>query len=385
MASLIYYSWGELNKQDAIDALRKRGLSVYEIEAKFSGYDFDQENITLIEGSIKEKKADYIFSFNYFPDVSRVAMSLGIKYISWVYDAPHYTLESKTLANDCNYIFLFDSSLETHYRQRGIKNVYYCPLPAKIVDNTKDAAIKDDICFVGNMYDGAGDQYGQIEYLPPSIKGKLDAYINTAKALYGVDLIGELVDEGLFSQVSTYVQANLGEHYNDCQLEIFRNMLRRRMTMLDRFDTLKSLGDALSGGYLGHGSLALYSQSAYKMLPVVNKGYAAHHKLPSIFNESRINLNISLRSILAGIPLRVMHILGAGGFVLTNYQMDLVRHFENGKQLVWYMDKEDMMEKAAYYLNHEDERRKVSLAGQSYARDYLTYESLFGEIFNRVG
>ena len=45
--------------------------------------------------------------------------------------------------------------------------------------------------------------------------------------------------------------------------------------------------------------------------------------MPYVFRNSRINLNITLRSIKSGIPLRCMDIYGAGGFLLSNYQTDL--------------------------------------------------------------
>lgn len=55
----------------------------------------------------------------------------------------------------------------------------------------------------------------------------------------------------------------------------------------------------------------------------MNKGPIDYYnEMPYVFNNSRINLNITLRSIKSGIPLRAMDICGAGGFLLSNYQAD---------------------------------------------------------------
>ena len=52
--------------------------------------------------------------------------------------------------------------------------------------------------------------------------------------------------------------------------------------------------------------------------------------MPLVFQNSKINLNITLRSIKNGIPLRAIDIMGAGGFLLTNYQNDFGLHFTDG-------------------------------------------------------
>ena len=68
-------------------------------------------------------------------------------------------------------------------------------------------------------------------------------------------------------------------------------------------------------------------------------------------------MNFTIRNIRTGLPLRIWDILGAGGFLLTNYQIELGDFFENGKDLVYYDSLDDMMRKAEYYLDHEDERK----------------------------
>ena len=59
-------------------------------------------------------------------------------------------------------------------------------------------------------------------------------------------------------------------------------------------------------------------------------------EMPLVFACSKINLNPSLRIIQTGIPLRAFDIMGAGGFLLSNYQEELLEYFENEKDMVVY-------------------------------------------------
>ena len=85
----------------------------------------------------------------------------------------------------------------------------------------------------------------------------------------------------------------------------------------------------------------------------------------------------SLKTILTGIPLRVIDVLGCGGFVLSNYQEELMEYFNAGEELVVYENIEDLFYKAKYYLEHEDERKQVALAGfERVKRDFTFRERL---------
>lgn len=56
--------------------------------------------------------------------------------------------------------------------------------------------------------------------------------------------------------------------------------------------------------------------------------------------------------------------MASGGFLLTNYQADMFRHFEAGKHFDYYTDEDDLLRKIEYYLNHEDERMTIAETGR---------------------
>ena len=85
--------------------------------------------------------------------------------------------------------------------------------------------------------------------------------------------------------------------------------------------------------------------------------------MPHVFKNSKINLKITLRSIRSGMPLRAWDILGAGGFLLSNYQEDFFDFFVPGEDFDFFDGTEDLLTKIEYYLSHEKERKDIAENG----------------------
>ena len=90
--------------------------------------------------------------------------------------------------------------------------------------------------------------------------------------------------------------------------------------------------------------------------------------MPKVFKTAKINLNISLKTIRTGIPLRVLDIMACKGFVISNYQEELGEYFRLGEELVTYGDLEELYYLCDYYLKHEEERKKIAANGQERIR-----------------
>ena len=108
------------------------------------------------------------------------------------------------------------------------------------------------------------------------------------------------------------------------------------------------------------------------------------NEMPVVFHESKINLNISLRSIKTGIPLRCMDIMGSHGLLLSNYQQDLVDAFIPGEEFVCYESEEDMLNKIDYLLSHEAERKEIAENGYQKVKNEYNFETVFSRIFEIV-
>ena len=93
--------------------------------------------------------------------------------------------------------------------------------------------------------------------------------------------------------------------------------------------------------------LKLFTLNKDTKIPHVrNMGATDYYaEMPYVFANSKINLNITLKSIQSGIPLRAMDIMGAGGFLLTNFQADFLDYFTPEEDFVYYNDTEDLLNK----------------------------------------
>lgn len=130
----------------------------------------------------------------------------------------------------------------------------------------------------------------------------------------------------------------------------------------------------------------LYDTDTSEFPQVILQGPVNYYReMPLVFRLSKINVNLTLSSIRSGIPLRILDIMGAGGFLLTNHQSELDEHFVDGEDLVLYRDFDDMVTKAAYYLSHETERAKIALSGQQKVRLYYNYPGKIQQMFQTVG
>jgi len=59
-------------------------------------------------------------------------------------------------------------------------------------------------------------------------------------------------------------------------------------------------------------------------------------------------------------------------------------YYQKGKEIVCFNNNQEMLEKAKYYLEHEDERKAIALAGYQRTINEHTYEKRFQEIFKTI-
>ena len=64
------------------------------------------------------------------------------------------------------------------------------------------------------------------------------------------------------------------------------------------------------------------------------------------------------------INMRIFETLGTGCFLLTEYFEGLNRYFEPGKELETFKNKDELIEKIRYYLDHPSERETIAQQGQ---------------------
>lgn len=98
----------------------------------------------------------------------------------------------------------------------------------------------------------------------------------------------------------------------------------------------------------------------FREFPNFYWGIKKFHEAAEVYNQSRIVFNVSARHEL---NMRVFEALGSGAFLLTDRMEDSETPFKDGVHYVMYDSLDDMVDKANYYLEHEDEREQIAEAG----------------------
>ena len=294
--------------------------------------------------------------------------------------------------NEDDDITIFDKTQYMELSNEGIETVYYCPLAVntdrlKRMFNdeyeVKNELYAGDISFIGSMYNEKHNLYDRLCGVNDYTKGYLDAIMKVQRSIYGYFFLEDMLKGDVLDEMMRVCPVKPNEDGVETVQYVYANyFLARRMATDERTDILSRVGRELGR----ENKINLYTPDAsVRFINVNNKGTVDYYnEMPYVFRNSRINLNITLRSIKSGIPLRCMDICGAGGFLLSNYQADLYDVFVPGEDMVIYDSIDDLMNKCKYYLSHDAERRQIAQNGFGKIEEKHTYDVRFEEIFNRV-
>ncbi len=372
--NVLAYCWGSSLEPSLIKQLTDLGIWVTKLSETIQDYHADSKFAMKMMETIHQKQVDAVFSFDYFPVISMICEINQIPYFSWIYDCPMLTLQSKTLENDMNYIYCFDRIYTEHLLREGAKHCFHMPLGgnADLLQQIEQQENEDptlitrygcDISFLGNLYNEKKNRYRSTTGYSDYTKGFLEGAINAQLQIYGYNFMKEILPDNMIEEIESKCQLKLGEMYRQDARQLVADAVNMEVSARERELVLKKISSRYP--------LTLYTGSklpdALMTVNIKNMGYADYEKeMPYIFHNSKINLNITSKSIESGIPLRVFDILSCGGFYLTNYQPEIAEMFEDGVDLVTYTDMDDLMWKVAYYLAHEEER--VAIAKQGYQK-----------------
>ncbi|MGN0350680.1 MAG: glycosyltransferase [Roseburia sp.] len=376
---ILYYAWHENSENDLVESLLRMGYGVVRCHMPISDYEEDSRFTANLERVFIEQECDIFFSFDFFPLIAKSAEKLKRVYISWVYDAPHSTVFSPAAKSEFVKVFLFDRVQYHTVRERKPEGCFHMPLAVNAVRleqqlGTLEAEqfYQHDISFVGGMYEK--NKYRQIQYLPEYLRGYVEAMIRAQQKVYGYNFIEELLREGLEAELKKYVKMEMDESYEIPLASLYADMINAEVTARDRLELLLAATKV--------GKVTLYSGTKIEEVENLSQaGIVDYFKeMPRIFRTSKINLNISLRSITSGIPLRALDIMGAGGFLLSNYQPELAEYFIDGEEMVLFESEEDMLWKIKYYLEHEQERKRIAYNGWRKVQREFSYETQLKKI-----
>lgn len=385
--NVLYLEWNCYCGKHVINEMRRRCWNIEYFDLFKSGEDtrYSAKLTEMIAREAILKKANIIFSMNYFPVAAIAAKTLGIRYVSWTYDSPSIQLYSNTIGLASNIAFIFDYSEYLELKNKGVESVYYLPLAGHVdcsdLSNTSAddvARFSADISMVGSMYSESKHRLsrhllGVDEYT----KGYLEAVKKAQIGVYGIDLIRRTLTNEIVNNIQKVCPIFEKEDgIEDIDWVISKYFLCRDITAIERRKSLELLSKV--------GKVKLYTNDiTMNLANVCNMGQVDYYKeMPKVFRLSKINLNVTLKSIDTGIPLRAFDVMANGGFLLTNYQADFKRFFVCGEDYVIYEDWRDLVKKAEYFLEHDEEREKIAQSGYDKVKKYHTYHQRFDTIIS---
>ena len=387
---ILFIEWKSFGNDDIKEAFEALHHSVYSFV--FDGnkeLHHDEE----IEKDIKEAcilyGIDCVFSFNYYPIIAKACYENNTTYLSWIYDNPYVLMYSHTIIYPTNHVFVFDKSQYTEFADNGITTVHYMPLAAnagrlkKLINNPQQKMIfeqsrwknKAPIAFVGSLYTESHQFYDRMKNISDNTRGYLEGIMEAQKHIYGYNFIQSMLTEEVMNDMSRDLPMQPDPEGVESREYLFAEyVINRKLTAIERAEYLEAIAALVK--YDGRPVLDLYTPDAtYKLINTVNHGKVDYYDMaPFVYNSAKINVNITLRSIHTGIPLRAFDILGAGGFLLTNYQQDFEDCYVEGEDYVAYDSIDNMLEKIEYYLSHDNERRDIAQHGFETTVAKHTYE-----------
>ncbi len=375
---IIFCCWGSMCEPGMLKAIYSLGYTPLIFDKEYTDVNYDKEYfLALVDLIQKTPDVDFVLSMNYMPIVARATKPFKIPYLSLTADCPCSTLYSNTLKYPNNKVFLFDYLQAEKFKQYNPTSVFHLPLATDIqqwdsisITQKDKLAFSCDISFVGSLYSEVC-KYNQIQSkLPDQMRGYVDGLIAAQLNVFGYYFIEDAISEewAIEFQKEAGLSSVSEDYVNDIKGIIADTYIGYKCTEQDRINTLKEISNRFNVDF--------WTQSDTSLLPNINnRGPAdSNTMMPKIFKLSKINLNMTNRAIRSGIPLRIFDILGCGGFLITNYQPELLDYFVPDQDLVLYDSIPDLINKLDYYLTHESEREQIAKNGYNKVKQFHTYE-----------
>lgn len=369
-------NWGEKNM---LEGFCKIGLEVDEIQIGTDGKVGKAElGAAELENKLRGEGYLFVFSFHFYSIVSAICQKLLLPYISYIIRWPVLELCCPEVKNSCNFIFVFDRELHKKMLPTNPERVFYLPC-ATGLNEEGEKSERMEVSFVGSMYKAyplLEDMKGASEFL----RGYVDAWGEAQMKVYGCSLLSDGLSRKAVDELSEIIQTEsfFVERTSQDSNLLVELYMEGLVTRKERERLLCSVA--------GRHRVELFTPDLCEEREnLTYRGkVSCEEELKTIYAESKINLNITPRNVTTGIPQKVFDIMGAGGFVLTNFQPELLEYFNIGEELDMFSSQRELLEKIEYYLQHEEERRAIAQNGQRIVQKYHMLEQRAQTMINTV-
>ena len=381
--NIIFYRYKSICEPDFIDAYKALGVDVIEdTDGMDTSLSIDQK-INRLGNIIYDNKPLFVFSINYLPFIAILCERLHVIYIAVTVDCPVFEIFNTSIRSQFNRVFLFDKAQYDAIYSENPQCIYHLPLGAATVrlndtlGDTND--YKYGISFVGSLYNEK-DPMPDTNLFSAAVASKINQVFETqlSSDVYGMRELKKSVDSELISELK-----NLSDSFYPSDMSVYdiseyvalNDYLSPHITFLERVRLLNLIGESIDNA-----ELHFFTQSKTDDLSGkihVHGGVNSLTEMPFVFRQSKINLNITTRSITSGLSQRIWDVLGCRGFLITNYQPEIDQFFSDGNDLVTYKSYEELIDKISYYLENNTERESIAQNGWAKVNES-------GSVLNRV-
>ena len=382
--------WNSYNNGDVVKGIMSLGFECVFFDMRGKMHNDNQTpDDSKMDEFLKLHRGEFcfVYSTNYYAFIASACHKNNIDYIAWTYDSPWGMGDSEYYKYDTTHVFIFDSDEADSYIRDGHKNFFYLPLA---VDTDRYDSIKlsgEDYrkfgaqgSFVGSLYNDRLQEYLQV--LDDYRRGFFNGIIDYSAGIYDTYCVEDVFARDLtdWLDIPEFVDAVYeGEKKSTDPL-----WDKTVDTVISRVNYLTSLAVTNKERLILISLLSkrwdfkLFSGQTHSILGSVKEcGKVLYEtEMPKVFKASKINLNITVKCIKAGIPLRCFDIMGCGGFLLSNYQRNFDYHFKDGENIALFNSFEEACDKFKFYTEHDSLRLKVAEKGYETVKKYYNYKTL---------
>lgn len=319
---------------------------------------------------IYDHKVELLISIHFILCAELAAYRMGIRYVSMLWDAPYTGIYNPLGRMGNVWVSTFDRLDRDRMFGEGIQHVLYQPLVVnekevvewgREIRNILGGKYIHDISMIGGLYEK--NLYDEnLEQIPETLYPYFNSIFEEAAFRWdGINRIYGKTGKEILQYIQTVnPQFHVPNNQDIEDIRIFENYyLIRKIANIERIAVLNLLAENHSVKFYTNSECAKSKLVNVDLGPPVIYGKAT----AMVYVGSKINLNISLKGIEGGTPLRIMDIMGAGGFVLTSYSEETAELFEEDEEIVMFRTPEELLDKVDYYLAHDREREQIARTG----------------------
>ena len=308
-----------------------------------------------IEAEHRAHRVDVFFSYFYSafcrPQIIREIRALGICTMNWYCNASYQFELVRDIAPAYDYCLVPEKFRLDDYRRAGANPLYCQEAANPNIYKPYPVEQEFDVTFVGQKY---GDRPDYIAFL-------LDA---------GIDV--RVWGQGWQAGESSAPEPG---------------RWRQRFRRLQTIDGWRGVGARIRR------AIAKPAEHAQVAIPPSICGPPLSlEELVRMYSRSKISMGFSVvgEKHETDVPIRQVRLRDfeapmSGAFYMVEQMEELEEFFEPGKEIVFYHDRQDLADKARFYLAHTEDRERIRRAGHARARRDHSWQKRLSDVFKTVG